>query len=262
MYKDIENGFSIQIPTFNSLEYLKACIESIQEHTKLPYEIVVHSNDGSDGTNKYLELLDNKIVKFSRSERNIGVCGAMNATRRLASKKLLMYLNDDMIVLPGWDTAFKDYITKNELDKLSWLSGTLIEPIGNPEFQLAPVDYGRTPGQFQKQRLLNDLEKLRRKRNCYGANWPPTLLHVDVWDEIGGYSEEFFPGTSSDADLAKKVYDLGCRTFIGLGEALVYHFVSITRRKVADTRPGKEIFKAKYGYYPNKFFNELGVKWI
>ena len=42
--------FSIIIPTFNNLEYLKLCLKSIQKNSKFDHEIIVHINEGNDGT--------------------------------------------------------------------------------------------------------------------------------------------------------------------------------------------------------------------
>ena len=45
--------FSILIPTFNNLNYLKLAIKSIKENSKYKHEIILHVNDGSDGTLEY-----------------------------------------------------------------------------------------------------------------------------------------------------------------------------------------------------------------
>ena len=41
--------FSIIIPTFNNLEYLKLCLKSILKNSKFDHEIIVHINEGNDG---------------------------------------------------------------------------------------------------------------------------------------------------------------------------------------------------------------------
>ena len=48
--------FSIIIPTFNNLEYLKLCLKSIQKNSKFDHEIIVHINEGNDGTLEYLRI--------------------------------------------------------------------------------------------------------------------------------------------------------------------------------------------------------------
>ena len=49
--------FSIIIPTFNNLEYLKLCIESIKKNSKFNHQIITHINVGEDGTKDYLQDL-------------------------------------------------------------------------------------------------------------------------------------------------------------------------------------------------------------
>jgi len=42
--------FSIVIPTWNNLAHLKLCVESLRKHSTEKHEIIVHLNDGSDGS--------------------------------------------------------------------------------------------------------------------------------------------------------------------------------------------------------------------
>ena len=61
---------SIVIPTYNNLEYLKFTIESISKNSKYKHEIVLHINEGTDGT---LDYANQKNIKFSYSDKNIGL---------------------------------------------------------------------------------------------------------------------------------------------------------------------------------------------
>ena len=62
--------FSVIIPTFNNLEYLKLCIDSIKKNSKYNHEIIVHNNGEKEPTNSYLQ--ENKIL-FTYSGNNIGI---------------------------------------------------------------------------------------------------------------------------------------------------------------------------------------------
>ena len=53
--------FSILIPTFNNINYLKFCIKSIKKNSKFNHQIVCHVNIGDDGTIEYL------IFSFSKN---------------------------------------------------------------------------------------------------------------------------------------------------------------------------------------------------
>ena len=47
---------SILIPSFNNLEYLKLCINSINKNSKYKHQIIVHVNIGDDGTLDFVKL--------------------------------------------------------------------------------------------------------------------------------------------------------------------------------------------------------------
>ena len=58
--------FTILIPTFNNFTYLKLCLDSIKKNSKFNHEIIVHINDGSDGT---LEYIKSKKINYSHSKK-------------------------------------------------------------------------------------------------------------------------------------------------------------------------------------------------
>ena len=49
--------FSILIPTFNNLNYLKICIKSLQKNSKFNHQIIIHINEGIDGSLEYVKKI-------------------------------------------------------------------------------------------------------------------------------------------------------------------------------------------------------------
>ena len=47
--------FSVIIPSFNNINYLKICVESLLKNSYYKNEIIVHLNIGSDGSDDYLK---------------------------------------------------------------------------------------------------------------------------------------------------------------------------------------------------------------
>ena len=47
--------FSILIPSYNNLEYLKTCIDSLKKNSKYKHQIIVHINEGTDGSLEYIK---------------------------------------------------------------------------------------------------------------------------------------------------------------------------------------------------------------
>ena len=95
--------FSIIIPTYNNLEYLKLCLKSIKKNSKFNHEIIIHVNEGTDGTLNYLKNLDHKVTF---SDRNSGVCVAFNEAAKKSSKDYIVLAHDDMYFCPKWDEVF------------------------------------------------------------------------------------------------------------------------------------------------------------
>ncbi|MEO8280405.1 MAG: glycosyltransferase [Ideonella sp.] len=239
--------FSILIPTWNNLDHLKLCVSSIRRHSAWPHQIIIHVNDGSDGSADWVRA---QGLAATFSPTNIGICLAVNGSAMLAEHELIVYLNDDMYCCPGWDTAL---LARRELmdSNLFMLSGTMIEPrdSGNPCVVVG--DYGDSVDSFRESELLAAAGNLKRA-DWLGATWPPTLVHRDWWFKLGGYSTELSPGMSSDNDFSMKLWHAGCRQFIGVGDSLVYHFQCKSTGKVVKN-DGRSQFLHKWGITQSTF---------
>ena len=239
--------FSIIIPTWNNLALLKLCVRSIRENSAYPHQIIIHVNDGSDGS---LAWVREQGITHSASPENIGICLAVNESATYATHDYILYLNDDMYCCPGWDTALVDKLKGLDTD-LFMLSGTMIEPrdTGNP--CVIVRDYGTDADNFDEKKLLAELPQ-HRKADWDGATWPPTLVSRRWWHKVGGYSSEFSPGMSSDNDFSMKLWQAGCRVFLGVGGSLVYHFQCKSTGKVKKNDGGK-MFLHKWGLRQSVF---------
>lgn len=244
--------FSILIPSWNNLSFLKLCIASIEKNSAYKHEILIHVNDGSDGT---LEWVRQKGYKHTHSEENIGVCYALNGLRPLATTDYIMFMNDDMYVCPGWDTALVEEI-KRIGHKMFFLSSTLIQP--RPFFcksVIAPANYGETVENFDEERLLREYATLPHG-DWMGATWPPNVVHKDVWDLVGGYSIEFSPGMYSDPDFSAKLWMAGVRLFKGVDRSRVYHFEARSTHRIVKN-DGSLQFLRKWGITSGSFIRDI-----
>jgi len=243
--------FTILIPTWNNLPYLKKCVESILTHSAYSHQLIVIVNEGTDGSAEWAK--NQKNLDWVISPHNLGICFGLNAARRLIRTEYVMYMNDDMYVLPGWDQILKEEMVLIG-HKSFMLSSTLIEPndTGNPCVVVS--NYGDTLESFEEDRLMREFQ-LIDKVDWAGSTWPPNVMHLDVWDLVGGMSIEFSPGMYSDPDLSRKLYQAGVRHFKGLGKSRVYHFGSKStgRRKV---NRGRDTFILKWGITPRLFSRE------
>lgn len=243
--------FSILIPTWNNLEHLKLLIESLIENSETDHQILVHVNEGIDGT---ADWLSSTGIQFTQSEENIGICKAMNGLARLADQDLLIYFNDDMYACAGWDTALNKAIDQTDGVHF-YFSATMVEPRDSGNKCVVVYDAGSGVADFKKSELLDSTSSLART-DWNGGTWPPSIMHKKMWNKIGGFSEEFSPGLYSDPDISMKLWEAGVRDFRGVGNSLVYHFMqkSTGRVKLND---GKKTFLNKWGVSASHFTKNI-----
>ncbi len=243
--------FSILIPSFNNLNYLKLCLKSIVNNSTKNHEIIIHVNEGSDGTFEYVKQSN---FKHTFSDKNVGLCTAINSASKLSSSKYILYSHDDMYFCPEWDLHLIKEINKIGHDSF-YLSGTMIEPnSGHIKFNC-----GENLESFNEEKLLLNYSNL----NFYdhqGTHFAPHLVTKEMWNSVDGFSEEFNPGIASDPDFNMKLWNKGVRIFKGINKFKVYHFGSITTRKkkIIQNR-GDRMFLNKWGI-STKFFKKYYLK--
>jgi glycosyltransferase involved in cell wall biosynthesis len=244
---------SIVIPTFNNLEYLKCTIDSIKKNsTSSKFEILLHINDGSDGT---LSFAKNNNFSFTHSEKNVGLCTSINEVCKITNYDYLLYSHDDMYFCPNWDDILASEI-KSLNNNLFYLSATMIE-VNSAHISF---DCGSNLSNFNEEKLLNNYKKLTFYDH-QGSHFAPHLVHKKIWEKVGGFSEEFNPGMGSDPDFNMKLWNEGVRIFKGIEHFKVYHFSSITTRKKNGVikNNGDITFLKKWGF-SIKFFKKYFLK--
>ncbi|MCX6185909.1 MAG: glycosyltransferase [Bacteroidetes bacterium] len=249
---DSEALFSIIIPSWNNLEMLKCCIQSIYDNSFYKHQIIVHINEGVDGS---LAWIKEQKIDYTHSDTNAGVCYSVNAMASLSNTNYVVFLNDDMYVCKNWDKHLYDCIMSLPNTNF-YISGTMIEPLAsNNKCAIAPHNFGRIPEEFDRL-ALDEFALIVKKNDWFGSCWPPSVVHKSVWDKVGGYSEEFSPGMYSDPDFAMKLWEHGIRHFQGIGASLVYHFQSRSTGRVVKNN-GRKQFAQKWGIPASYFYKNV-----
>ena len=248
--------FSVIIPTYNNINYLKICLDSLKKNSKFNHEIILHINEGVDGS---LDYARNNNFLFTYSKINAGVCVAFNQAVKKATKKYIVLGHDDMYFCPNWDEVFYNELKKQGEDKDFFLSGTMVQPFES----YINLDCGKTYKEFNEKKLLSELPNIKFN-NFQGTHWQPSLIPVSTWNKVGGFSLDFSPGLGSDPDFNMKLWKIGVRLFKGLGDCRVYHFSSISLRKKSWNN-GSKTFLLKWGItikFFKKFYLRTNKKYI
>ena len=246
--------FSIIIPTWNNYAYVKLCVESIRKNSSYNCQIILHINEGNDGT---LEWAKEQGLTYSYTPSNAGICIAVNMAAAFAEKDYIVYMNDDMYCCPGWDTYLAKEIEEIKTDNFM-LSATMIEPIDTGNAAVVVADFGTDVLSFKETDLLNALNGFQ-KNDWSGSSWPPCVISKKYWNIIGGFSIDFSPGMASDDDLAMKLWQVGCRYYKGVGKSLVYHFQTKSTGRIKKNN-GRKQFLLKWGVSNSAFNNYFILK--
>lgn len=133
---------SIIIPTYKRDEDLEECLQSIRDNTSLPVEVIVlHGGfESTDAICKKYNVISMKDNARKDGKRVLSLWGIINEGIRAAKNDLVMYLNDDCLLLPDWDKTVAKYF--NEDDKLGLLV-LKTKGIGqDPVFKIQEAAYG------------------------------------------------------------------------------------------------------------------------
>jgi glycosyltransferase involved in cell wall biosynthesis len=240
--------FSILIPTWNSLQYLKLCIGSIRKNSRFNHQIIVHVNEGSDGTCEWVKA---QMFDHSWSKSNVGVCYAFNAAATLARSDYLLLIDDDNYLLPDWDFYLWEEIQAIGHEYFA-VSGTKIEPRRTfNNCVIAPRNFGASPEEFKEDELLGSYTEIPFD-DWNGSSWYPLVIHKNLWNLVGGLSVEFTPGMYSDPDFMMKLWQAGVRYFKGVSKSRSYHFISRSVRRVKKN-DGRKQFLKKWGISNSTF---------
>lgn len=243
----MSNKFSIIIPTCNNPDYLELCINSIFKNSHYKHQLIIHINGFDINTEN---LLKEKNILYTKTDINVGLCSGVNIASQKVETNYILYAHDDMYFLPNWDL----YLF-NEVQKIShknfYLSMTHISYMKGVKGDLQHIifDCGENINNFDENKLLNNYQNFSF-RDIQGSHWAPHLIHKDLWDKVGGFSEEFNPGFASDPDLNMKLWNENVRIFKGVSASRVYHFGSLTTRKNIKVIPnkGKKTFLLKWKF--------------
>ncbi len=94
-------SISVIVPNYNGREILGNCLDSLFNHDRTPDQVVVVDNGSSDGSTESVRSNFPK-VRLVELSTNTGFTGANNAGIQAADGELIVLLNNDCVVEPGW----------------------------------------------------------------------------------------------------------------------------------------------------------------
>jgi N-acetylglucosaminyl-diphospho-decaprenol L-rhamnosyltransferase len=213
---------SIIIVNWNSADYLRQCLRSIQETVKnLKYEVIVIDNASYDGSEALIRK-EYPSAMFIQSNENLGFARANNEAFRASSGGTLLFLNPDTEVLG--DTIEVLHGQLKTLHQAGAVGCTLL----NTDRTVQTSCIQSFPTVFNQ---ALDLELLRQRypklqmwgmQALYSDSATPAVVEVisgaclmvrrDVFESVGMFSTDYFMYTE-DIDLCYKIQAAGYKAY-------------------------------------------------
>ncbi len=141
---------SIIIPTYNRYDSLKQMLQALaeQDYPKDAYEVFVVDDGSKDNTAEIANEAFPFALHYVRQE-NAGATVARNRAADMAQGELLVFLDDDIHVVPGFLTAFAQAHQTDRLIAVGYLlpmereGMSIFEQMQVPEANLMPRADGR-----------------------------------------------------------------------------------------------------------------------
>lgn len=216
--RESEPLVSIVTLSWNAPEFTKMALESIRNHTRPPYEVIVVDNGSDEETTTWLRTLTDVRVIFN--DRNRGFAAGTNQGFAAARGRYVVMLNNDVLVTEGW------------LDGLIGAFGRV------PGLGVSAVRSNRIAGdQLVLDATYPDIPAMhafaKKRRDAYRNQGYVTdraiglclCVSREVIDEVGGIDERFGVGNFEDDDFCLRVRAAGYRIYV-CNDVFVHHFGS------------------------------------
>lgn len=240
---------SVIVVSYDTLAYTRLCLASALANTDYPnYELIVVDNGSTDGSAADIQLLASRYpqVRVIANEQNLGFSPGNNQGLAIARGELLVLLNSDTIVPPGWLTRLARHLSDPRLGQI----GAATNRAGNEAQIEAPyATYGEFLAFAQARAAAYDgVRHAIRMPLMFCVAW-----RRDVLDAVGPLDERYETGMFEDEDYALRVKAAGYET-AWAADAFVHHAYHATIGKllpsgdyVALFRRNQERFEQKWG---------------
>ena len=216
---------SIIILCFNQIEYTRRCIQSIEEYTSVPYELILVDNGSTDVTQAFLEEYAKKHTECNiiLNKDNRGFAGGNNQGIAAARGDYILLLNNDVIVTQDW---LERLIAHVESDANIGMAGPVSNWVSGPQL-VEHVPYGRDL--IKMQQFAQDYSKknVGRIQDVLRLVGFCLLIKRHVLDIIGGLDENYGNGNYEDDDFCLHSHIAGFRNIIA-HDVFIHHYGSMT----------------------------------
>lgn len=251
---------SVVIPVFNNLDLNRQCLDSIYRGTNLQgVEIIVVDNGSTDGSTDYLRQEENcGRLRLIDNIDNLGFAKACNQGARAARGNLLVFLNNDTVVQPGWLEGLTRCLEKDE--RIGIVGAKLLYPDNTIQHAGVTFDDHKRVGHIYRY-FHHSHPAVNKEREFQVVTAACMMIRKTLFLAVGGFDEHYQNGFE-DVDLCLQIRHLGYKVYY-TPQCVVYHLESKTAGRHAREKENGRYFISKWGerIIPDqfKYYQEDGI---
>jgi N-acetylglucosaminyl-diphospho-decaprenol L-rhamnosyltransferase len=206
----------VVIVTYNSASAIGQCLQSLSQLREAGNPVIVIENASQDGTADVVRSFED--VHLHANPENLGFAAAVNQGFRAGSGRYVLLLNPDTVLLTP-DLKMME----QKCEEYGLASGMLLDAAGAPQrgffARSLPTGASLSFEVLGLNRLWpsNPINRKFRRLDLTGdkeemVEQPPgafLMIRRDVWEELGGFDESFYPVWFEDTDFCKRALDKG-----------------------------------------------------
>lgn len=236
---------SVIIVNYNGLNYLKDCLDSLDDKLKgIPNEVIIIDNNSKDKSCEYIRT-NYPNVKLIDSKINYGFGKGNNEAVKKAQGNYLLLINNDTIVLDSLKPVL-DYLIADE--NIGVVGINMVN--GNKEYLPVSGVFPNVSNMFQMRKLLeinSEFISGKFSQKNYEVDWLSgsfLMMKKETFKKINGFDEDYFLYVE-DVDFCKRIASIGLKR-VFLPNYNYIHFVGFNASKKPLLVKGYEIYISKH----------------
>ncbi|MDQ5979108.1 MAG: hypothetical protein QG602_2082 [Verrucomicrobiota bacterium] len=226
---------SFIIPLYNGLPLTQAMLESLRATLPvgLAHEIILVDDGSSDGTRDWLAGL-RAPCQVLLNETNRGFATTCNRGAATATGEILFFLNNDLVLLPGW--------LEPMLEAFARFSDAGL--VGNVQLQHATgaIDHAGIGFDPKGKPVHLTGRGWSDWRRCTAVTGASFAIRRELWTQLGGFDEAYVNG-GEDVDLAFRTLAAGRTNLVALRSVVRHHVSASLGRKLRDEQNTRRLFR-------------------
>lgn len=220
---------SIIVLNHNKRDLTRKCLESLYRHTRFPFEVIVVDNGSTDGSLKALER--RFPARWVSNHSNLGFARGCNQGACLAEGRILLFLNNDTVVTPGWLEGMVQALEGPHRPGI--VGSRLLFRDGSIQHAGVVASFDQVPHHIY-YRVPGDFPPVLQEREFQMVTGACLLIRKDLFQRLKGFDEGYENGYE-DVDLCLRARGLG-EKILYTGRSVVYHLEARTYGRFLKTR--------------------------